>query len=169
MTESPIDKIKNEMIAYFGSDRKRVNHALKVLDFARRINSVEKANPLIVESAAVLHDIGIRAAEEKHGSNAGKYQEIEGPPIAGKILQRNGFTEPDIEHICTIIANHHSAKDIDTPEFRVIWDSDWLVNIPDELNLSDKQKLTRRIEKIFKTDEGKRIAKEIFLSAHDEI
>lgn len=168
MTEAAIDRIRNEMIDFFGSDRERVEHALKVLDYAGRINSVEKADPLVVGVAAVLHDIGIHAAEQKHGSSAGNFQELEGPPIARNILRRNGFCEPDIEHICAIIANHHSAKNIDTPEFRVIWDSDWLVNIHDEMDLSDKAALARLIEKIFKTGAGKEISKEIFLNNNKE-
>ncbi len=167
MAQGVIDKIRNEMIEYFGSDQKRINHSLKVLDYARQINSVENADSLIVEAAAILHDIGIHAAEEKYGSSAGKYQQIEGPPIAKKILQKSGFTEPDIDHICAIVANHHSGRNVDTPEFRVVWDSDWLVNIPDEFDLSDKDALGRFIERVFKTAEGKRIAKEIFLNKRD--
>ena len=42
----------------------------------------------VVRAAAVLHDIGIREAERKHGSSAGKYQEVEGPPIARRILEK---------------------------------------------------------------------------------
>ncbi|MFA5424701.1 MAG: hypothetical protein WC374_12680, partial [Phycisphaerae bacterium] len=86
------------------------------------------------------------------------------PPIAKKILLKNAFTESDIDHICAIIANHHSAKNIDTLEFRVIWDSDWLVNIPDELDLADKPALRSFIEKIFKTTAGKEIAITTFLN-----
>jgi HD superfamily phosphodiesterase len=168
MIEITIDRVKNEMMDFFGADRKRIDHALKVLDYAEEINSIEKADPLIVASAAILHDIGIHAAEQKHGSSAGNFQELEGPPIARNILRRNGFAEPDIEHICAIIANHHSAKDIDTPEFRVIWDSDWLVNIPDEMDLSDKAALRRLIEKVFKTAAGKEAAKTIFLKNNKE-
>jgi hypothetical protein len=168
MTEITIDRIKNEMMDFFGADRKRIDHALKVLNYAEQINSIEKADSLIVSTAAILHDIGIHAAEQRHGSSAGNFQELEGPPIARNILRRNGFTEPDIEHICAIIANHHSAKNIDTPEFRIIWDSDWLVNIPDEVNLSDRVALNRLIEKIFKTTTGKKIAKAIFLKNDKE-
>jgi HD superfamily phosphodiesterase len=164
MAQSAIDKIKNEMMEYFGSDQKRIDHTLKVLDYVRRINSVEKADPLVVEVAAIVHDIGIHAAEEKYRSSAGKYQELEGPPIARRILQRNGFAESDTHHICAIVANHHSAKNIDTPEFRVVWDSDWLVNIPDEVNTQDKASLAKLIERIFKTDTGRKIAGQVYLS-----
>jgi len=36
--------------------------------------------------ASILHDVGIKAAEEKHGSSAGHFQELEGPEIARKIF-----------------------------------------------------------------------------------
>ena len=100
----------------------------------------------------------------KYGSTAGKYQEIEGPPIAEPVLREWGLSSEIIEHVCKIIANHHSARDIDTIEFRVIWDADWLVNIPDECGEMAGDKLKGFIEKIFKTNTGRQLAKEIFLN-----
>ena len=43
--------------------------------------------------AAVLHDIGIRPSEAKYQSCSGKYQEIEGPPIALEILKDCSVSE----------------------------------------------------------------------------
>ena len=96
-------------------------------------------------------------------SAAGKYQEIEGPAIAGGILVKYGMSSEKVEHVCRIIASHHSAKDIDTLEFRIIWDSDWLVNIPDECGKMSKDKLKGFIKKIFRTKKGREIAKEVYL------
>ena len=157
------DKLIKEMIDYFGDDKKRINHALKVLDYARKIHKEEGGNLMIVEVAAILHDIGIPESERKYNSSAGNYQEIEGPPIANGILKKFEISSDDIFHICRIIANHHSDKDIDTCEFRIIWDADWLVNIPDECNTEDKERLSRDIERLFKTETGKEIAKKNFL------
>ena len=147
----------------FGDDRKRISHALAVLRYAERIHAVEGGDEAVVTAAAILHDIGIHQAELKYGSPAGKYQEIEGPPIAEKILNDNGFDSEKIEHVCKIIANHHSAKNIDTPEFRIIWDADWLVNIPDECGEMSMDKLKGFIGRIFKTQTGRQIAKELYL------
>ncbi len=147
----------------FGEDQRRIDHALKVLDYAQQINQQEEACGKIVIAAAVLHDIGIHKAEKKYGSSAGKYQEIEGPPIARDILEKLDFETAEIDHICKIVANHHSAKDIDTPEFRIIWDADWLVNIPDEFPNADSTKLSEVIQKVFKTQAGKKLAEEIYL------
>jgi len=148
----------------FGDDERRITHALKVLSFARKIHAKEGGSRLVVESAAALHDIGIHEAERKHGSAAGNWQELEGPPIAREILERIGYSQADVEHVCKIVANHHSAKDIDSVEFRIVWDADWIVNIPEELDTSDKARLYASIERIFKTKTGKAIASELYLN-----
>ena len=74
------DALIKEMRKVFGDDERRVRHAYRVLDFAEQILKGEQADPLVVRAAAVLHDIGIHEAERKHGSAAGKYQEMEGVP-----------------------------------------------------------------------------------------
>jgi len=157
------DKLVYEMEKYFAADKKRIEHATAVLNYAEQIQAVEGGDPLIVRAAAILHDIGIREAERKHGSSAGKYQEIEGPPIAEEILNKYDISPDVIEHVCKIIANHHSAKEIDTTEFCVIWDADWLVNIPVDFPDASDEDLRVIIEKRFKTREGRRIAEELFL------
>ncbi|MBN1795218.1 MAG: HD domain-containing protein [Sedimentisphaerales bacterium] len=161
--ENVCDVLISEMKNYFGDDTRRINHALAVLDYAGQIQETEGGDKVIIDSAAILHDIGIKVAEQKYNSAAGKYQEIEGPAVAEEILKRIGFNERQIEHICMIIGNHHSAKCEQTKEFEAIWDADWIVNIPDEIGTDDKDKLRRIIEKVFKTDTGKMIARQLYL------
>jgi putative nucleotidyltransferase with HDIG domain len=157
------EKLINRMKKIFGTDQKRINHALAVLDYAEHIQNVEGGDPLIVRAAAILHDIGIQEAERKHGSSSGKYQEIEGPPIAKEILENYDITDEAIEHICKIIANHHSVRNIDTIEFRIIWDADKIVNLSDDSNVLSDDKLQEIVNKRFKTNEGRRIAAELFV------
>lgn len=159
------DRLIDEMKKLFATDQKRIEHALSVLDFAEQIQAAAGGDPLTVKAAAILHDIGIHEAERKYGSAAGKYQEIEGPPIAEEILKKYDVTDETIEHVCRIIANHHSAKDIDTTEFRIVWDADWLVNIPADFPSASKEKLQEIVEKTFKTNEGRKIATELFLKS----
>jgi len=127
-----IDKIKLDMIEYFGDDIKQVTHALKVYGFAGTISGVENLpyeKRMVTELAAVLHDIGIEEAERKHGSRAGRFQEIEGPPIARDILRRNGIPDDIIERVCFIIGHHHTYEKIDDIDFRIVVESDFIVNI----------------------------------------
>ncbi len=160
---SLVDRLIAAMKKEFGDDQKRITHALSVLEKAKELLGNEGGDPRVVLTAAVLHDIGIKEAERKHGTSAGKYQEIEGPAIARRIMEELNLDKDTIEHVSRIIGNHHSAKDIDTPEFRIIWDADWLVNIPDEFPDADSAELSRKIEKIFKTSTGKKKAYKMYV------
>jgi len=77
-------------------------------------------------------------------------------------MAETGIDEHVIEHVCRIIANHHSALDIDTLEFRIIWDSDWLVNLPEGRAVRSEEKLRQFIEKTFRTKAGHDIALRTF-------
>jgi len=159
MTDQLIATVRN----FFGEDRKRINHAQAVFEHARELLKQERANPRVVLAAALLHDVGIKEAEKKYGSAAGVYQEKEGPPIAKELMEGLGVDKDTIEHVCAIVANHHSAKDIDTPEFRIIWDADWLVNLPDEYPNLEKDQLAAKIDKIMKTEAGRKRAYDVLL------
>ncbi len=153
----------NEMKRVFGNDGKRIEHALNVTQYAKFLLKEEAGNPEVVVPASILHDIGIHEAERKHGSAAGSYQEVEGPPIAREIMDNLGIEETITEEVCSIIAHHHSPGKIDTINFKILYDADWLVNLQDEYKLEDREKLHRIIEKIFFTDSAKRLAKKIYL------
>jgi hypothetical protein len=156
------DKLIARMKDVFGRDEKRINHALRVLDYAERIGAAEGGDPLVIRAAAILHDIGIHEAQRKYNSAAGKYQELEGPPIAEPILKESDVDPARIEHICRIIASHHSAGDIDTLEFRVLWDADWLVNLQEEYAGLGEPQRREMIDKVFRTDKGRQLAIERF-------
>ena len=152
------------MEAYFKGDTKRINHAHRVTGYAEELLKQEGGNYSIVIGASVLHDIGIHAAERKYGSTLGKYQEKEGPPIARRILNRLGFEQNQIKEICEIIAHHHSPGKINTQNFKILYDADWLVNLKDEYDIQDMNKLSNIIDRVFLTEGGKSLARAIYQS-----
>ncbi|WHH60682.1 pyridoxamine 5'-phosphate oxidase family protein [Petroclostridium sp. X23] len=155
-----------DMKMIFGDDTRRINHALKVLSFSEEILNSENVTDQNIRTSsilsAVLHDIGIHAAEQKHGSNSGKYQEIEGPGIARPILDRMELPNEMIDRICYIIGNHHTKAKNDGLDFQILWESDLLVNIEEE-NITNKEKIKEIINKNFVTETGKKIAAEKYL------
>jgi HD superfamily phosphohydrolase YqeK len=158
-------RLMKELEEYFGADEKRINHAKRVMQFAEEIMTQEKADWHIVIPASILHDIGIKESEKKYGSAAGYYQEKEGPDVARRILLKIGFKKEDIDEICEIIAHHHSPGKVKTQNFKVLYDSDWLVNLNDEVGLDNKDKLKRLINKVFLTKSGRDIAEKIYLKS----
>jgi putative nucleotidyltransferase with HDIG domain len=151
------------MKAVFGDDGKRIDHAINVTKYAKLLLREEAGNEEVVIPAAVLHDIGIHEAERKYGSTSGHHQEKEGPPIARSIMEKLSIKGSIIEEVCNIIGNHHSPGKIDTLNFKILYDADWLVNLSDEYECQDKEKLSRIIDKIFLTDSGKKMAGKIYL------
>lgn len=159
-----IQEIMLRMIFYFKQDAKRINHAIKVYAFASTISSLENMSAdeqLIIDYAAILHDIGIKESELKYNSTAGKYQEIEGPPIAKKILIETGVSAPLIGRICFIIGHHHSYNKIDGRDFQVLVEADFLVNIFEE-NLK-RDSINSIKDRIFKTSAGIKLLETIYL------
>lgn len=157
------EALMRAMEAYFKKDAKRINHAHRVTQYAEELLKRERGDYPVVIGAAVLHDIGIHQSQKKYGSTIGKYQEKEGPPIARRILTRLDFDPEQINEICEIIAHHHSPGEITSRNFMILYDADWLVNLRDEYDIQDRDKLSRIIEKVFLTTSGKALAREIYL------
>jgi HD superfamily phosphodiesterase len=152
------------MELYFGEDTRRINHAHRVTQYAEDLLKKENGDYAVVIAASVLHDIGIHQAEKKYGSTAGKYQEIEGPPIARPILARLGFEPDQIGEVCDIIVHHHSPGRVNSQNFKILYDADWLVNLRDEYDTQNRARLNSVIDKLFLTKSGRDLAKEIYLS-----
>ncbi|MDD5674089.1 MAG: HD domain-containing protein [Chitinivibrionales bacterium] len=152
-----------ELEKYFGADAKRIAHAKAVLCFAEGLLKRGTADWHIVVPAALLHDVGIKVAEAKYGSAAGKYQEIEGPPIVRKILLKAGLPHENIEEICGIVAHHHSPGENETENFRTLFDADNLVNIEEIIKGQAAEQCRQLIEKTFLTAAGKEMATELYV------
>ena len=65
-------KLIEKMMEYYAGDPKRVQHFLKVYEFAKLIGESEELEPEklhILRTAAIVHDIGIKISEEKYGTD----------------------------------------------------------------------------------------------------
>ncbi len=153
-----------EMEAYFGDDIPRIEHAHRVAGHAEELLRWESGDYSVVIAAAVLHDIGIPEAERKFGSAAGHYQELEGPPVARRILNHLEQTPAHIEEVCEIIAHHHTPGKVQTRNFAILNDADWLVNLGDLYTIDDSAKLRNAIDRVFLTKSGRELAGQTYLS-----
>jgi putative nucleotidyltransferase with HDIG domain len=155
------ERIALEMKKYFGTDFKRVKHAIKVARVAEQILKMEGGNPLVILGAAYLHDIGIHEAERKYGSTASHHHEVEGPPIAREILRRVDVEKPLADEICDIISRHHSPRDQETLNFQILYEADVLVNLEEKGCSNDRGEIENVIARAFRTTTGKRMAESL--------
>ncbi len=122
------------LVEYYDSDYRRIEHALRVLHRSERImDGHPGCDADIVIASALLHDVGIKISEEKHGYNDGKTQEKYGPPIAGNLLGSIGFPPEKTEIVKNIIGNHHSPSRYGYPELVVLKKADQIVNRGEEV------------------------------------
>ena len=181
------------MIHYDNGDPKRIQHTTKVHAYAALIGTEEgldKETQFILESAALVHDIGIRASEKKYGHQNGKLQEQEGPAVARDLLTKlGGYTEAQIERICWLVGHHHTYHVSDDLDYQILIEADFLVNLYEDNEGSRKREQSRACsnyaecsrgstegqsekairsvrEKIFKTKSGTKMLYEMFLM-HD--
>lgn len=137
-------QLMRAMFSYDCGDVPRIQHFVKVHDFAATIGVAEhldEETQFILEAAAILHDIGIHPAETKYGNSNGKAQEELGPGEARKLLlEVGGFTDAQIERICWLIGHHHTYTHVTSSDHRILLEADFLVNsFEDHLSLNGIQ------------------------------
>lgn len=158
-----ISSLIDEMIAYDKGDPRRIQHFMKVHDFARTIGQLEGLDEqtlYILESAAVVHDIGIHVCEEKYGSCEGKLQEKEGPALAKELLERLGYEQEVINRICYLVGHHHTYTNIDGIDYQILVEADFLVNLYEDGVSPDA--VRKAYQNIFQTENGRKICRNMF-------
>ena len=156
-----IPSMLSRMIAYFGTDTRRVNHTLKVFGFAQALSGhLDEKSRRILLLAAILHDIGIKNAQLKYHSSAGNYQELEGPPVAREMLGAEGLPPEETERICYLIGHHHTYSAIDGTDYQILIEADFLVNIFEDGLGPDAARTIR--EKHFRTPGGRAVISRLY-------
>ncbi len=157
-------KLIEKMIEYYAGDPKRVQHFLKVYEFAKLIGeseSLDAETMHILRTAAIVHDIGIKISEEKYGSSNGKYQEKEGPAVAEPMLLDLGYDEAVIDRVLFLIAHHHTYNEIEGLDYQILVEADFLVNLFED---GSSRETAEKVQKnIFRTNTGTKYLSDLFL------
>ena len=119
----------------------------------------------ILETAAIVHDIGIRPSLKKYGSSAGAYQQIEGPAEAKKMLEELHYPAQMIERVSYLVGHHHTYQDIRGLDYQILVEADFLVNMFEEH--MDAEQIRGVREKIFRTRTGKDMLDQMFFRRID--
>lgn len=152
------------MVEYDKGDAPRIQHFIKVHDFAAtiaRLENVDEETTFILETAAILHDIGIHPSERKYGNASGKHQEELGPAEAMKLMEKvGGYTDEQMQRVCFLIAHHHTYSGVEGIDWQILLEADFLVNTFED-NLSQKSILTFE-NHVFRTPTGHHLLHEMF-------
>ncbi|MDR0946641.1 MAG: HD domain-containing protein [Ruminococcus sp.] len=157
-------EVTSKMIEYESGKPDKTGHFLKVHGFAQTIGRLEKLSEeelFTLEIAALVHDIGINPALDKYGSGAGKYQELEGPAVAEKLLENFDISDSIMARVCFLVGHHHTYTGIDGIDWQILLEADLLVNILEEK--MSIEAIKSAYDKVFKTSTGKRICEKLYL------
>lgn len=161
MTDTKIlDHLAWEMLRFNRMDPARMQHLLKVHDFTKMIGlreHLDEHTQFVAECAALVHDIGIRPAEDKYGASDGKLQEQEGPFYARVLLERLGFESADIDRICYLVGHHHTYTGIDGLDYQILVEADFLVNFYEDA--LSPEAIQSAYARIFRTKTGKELCR----------
>lgn len=163
-----LDELTLKMIDFYAGDAERIQHFMKVHRFGELIAKMEGLSEdeiFLIETATIVHDIGIRIAEEKYGSCEGPLQEKEGPAYAEKMLAELNYDPKIIGRVSYLVGHHHTYTNIDGMDYQILVEADFLVNLFEEgfrINGVDKQQVKNVYERIFKTEAGKKICRTMF-------
>lgn len=159
----PLNRLILEAAAVNRGDPKRISHLIKVHAFARLIGEEERLDDAALETlelAAVLHDIGIRRSEEIHGSADGSFQELEGPPIAARLLDQYGVPKATADRACWLVGHHHTYDLPRESDYQILVEADFLVNLQEDGAPASAVRAAE--QKIFRTRTGLSLLRTMF-------
>jgi len=163
-----LDRLHAAMIHFDAGDPVRIQHLTKVWAYASLIGREEglpEDTQFVLESAALLHDIGIHIAEQKYGHQNGKLQEQEGPDGVRQVLgELGGYTTEQIDRICWLVAHHHTYHVCEDPDYQILIEADFLVNLLEDHESREVAETV--LKNIFRTESGKRLLQEMFLTEY---
>ena len=151
-------------MADYDRDPALVHHFTKVHGFAAAIGVMEgldEETQFILETAALVHDIGIRNAMRQYGRSDGKLQETIGPDEAEALLRGlGGYTEEQIRRVKYLVGHHHTYTDVEGLDYQILIEADFLVNL---YEFADRYRaILAAEERIFRTESGKRLLQHMF-------
>ena len=141
----------------------RVQHFLKVYGFAKIVGELENVDDYtqnVLETAAIVHDIGIKLAIQLYGSSDGKYQEELGVAPALEMLSKLDYPNEVISRVCFLVAHHHTYSDISGLDWQILLEADFLVNAFE--GKMSKESITDTYKNVFKTKTAKELCRTMY-------
>ena len=158
-----IARLMGRMIAFSQGNIHDIDHLIRVWTYAKTIGELEdlnEATQFILEAAAITHDIACPLCREKYGSTDGKYQETEGAAMVREFLADTDMTAAQIDRVTYLVGHHHTLRDIQGLDYQILVEADYIANATE--NGYSRENVERFLEKIARTDSGKRLIRDVF-------
>lgn len=157
-----VSAMLQKMIDYSEGNLHDINHLIKVWAYAKTIGQLEGLDTetqLVLEVAAITHDIACPLCREKYGNTAGKHQEREGVVLAAEFLQDAGLTQAQTDRVLYLIGHHHTFHGVDGLDYQILVEADYLVNADE--SAYNAQSIKNILNRYFKTESGKALLRSV--------
>ena len=164
MEEISVSRVMENMIAYSNGNMHDISHFLKVYAYARTIGIIEglpQRQQMILETAAIVHDIACPLCRAKYGNADGKHQEEEGGALTRELLGGLALPEDVISRVVYLVEHHHTYTNVDGMDYQILLEADFLVNA-DEGKM-DRKAIETTLEKVFRTATGSSLLSSMYL------
>lgn len=154
-----------KMIKFYKGNQEDINHFLKVWSFARIIGESEKLDEKTLhtlELTAIVHDISCPLCREKYGNTDGRHQEEESEALVKAFFEGSDIEGETLSHISWLVCNHHTYINVDSIDYRILLEADYLVNAGE--NKHERARIISFRDNVFRTKMGIRLLDDIYLS-----
>ena len=158
-----VSQVMEKMIAISNGNIHDIDHLIRVWTYSKTIGELEGLDAdtqYILEIAAITHDIACPLCREKYGSTNGKHQEEEGAYMVRIFLSDFGMLTEQIDRVAYLVGHHHTLSGIDGIDYQILIEADYIANATE--NGYSRENATNFINRIMRTESGKRIAKAVF-------
>ncbi len=154
-----------KMIKFYKGNQEDINHFLKVWSFARIIGESENLDEKTLhtlELTAIVHDISCPLCREKYGNTDGRHQEKESEALVKAFFEGTDIEGETLSHISWLVCHHHTYTNINSIDYRILLEADYLVNAGE--NKHERARIISFRDNVFRTKMGIRLLEDIYLS-----
>ena len=158
-----VSQIMEKMIAFSEGNIHDIDHLIRVWTYSKTIGELEGLDAqtqAVLEVAAITHDIACPLCRKKYGNTNGKLQEQEGEVMVKDFLADSGMSEDQITRVAFLVGHHHTFTDINGIDYQILVEADYIANATE--SGYSHQNVENFLQKIMKTESGKRILTSIF-------
>lgn len=158
-----VSQVMEKMIAFSDGNIHDIDHLIRVWTYAKTIGDLEGLDSdtqYVLEVAAITHDIACPLCRRKYGNTNGKHQEEEGARMVRAFLSDCGMSTGQVNRVAYLVGHHHTFRGIDGIDYQILIEADYIANAAE--NGYSEENVTNFINKIMKTESGKRIARAVF-------
>lgn len=158
-----IAELMEKMIAFSQGNIHDIDHFIRVWTYARTIGiqeGLDEGTQYVLEVAAITHDIACPLCREKYGDTRGAHQEAEGEIMVRDFLRDTGMADAQISRVAYLVGHHHTFTGVDHVDYQILIEADYVANATE--NGYSAHNVQNFIEKVMKTESGKRLARAVF-------